>query len=95
MLLDECLDWLELLYLRMERALDGIGYRAVALSHHPVEEFFHGPRAVRSEKYWPWAMQAMTTRLDPGTYYIEGDEYGDNTLWGVSVVDNICVSNCF
>ena len=42
-------------------ALDALGYRAVTVSHHPVEDRFEGPQNKRRHDYWQWAMLAMTT----------------------------------
>jgi carboxylate-amine ligase len=57
----ECLECLEVLHERMQKALGELGYRAVALSHHPTEEHFEGPQNKRRHDFWQWAMQAMLT----------------------------------
>lgn len=59
--IEQCLSYLELLYMRMQCALDGIGYRAVSLSHHPTAQGFEGPIEARDYNFWLWAKQAMTT----------------------------------
>lgn len=46
---------------RLQRSLDGIGLRAVALSHHPTEDRFDGPRGRRTFERWRWAREAMLT----------------------------------
>jgi carboxylate-amine ligase len=59
--IEACLDCLRELHGRMEIALETLGYRAVACSHHPVEDRFEGPQNKRRHDYWQWAMLAMTT----------------------------------
>ena len=59
--IEECMECLEILHERMQRALGELGYRAVALSHHPEEEQFDGPQNKRRHDFWQWAMQAMLT----------------------------------
>jgi carboxylate-amine ligase len=59
--IESCLDCLSVLYERMQSALGDLGYRAVAMSHHPVEDHFEGPQNKRRHDYWQWAMLAMTT----------------------------------
>jgi carboxylate-amine ligase len=59
--IESCLDCLEVLYERMQEALSELGYRAVALSHHPIEDHFEGPQNKRRHDFWQWAMQAMLT----------------------------------
>jgi hypothetical protein len=38
--------------------------------------------------------KSHTLHLAPGTYYIEANEYGDNTIWGVGILDHACTANC-
>lgn len=57
----DCLECLQTLHGRMQGALGALGYRAVAMSHHPVEDRFEGPQNKRRHDYWQWAMLAMTT----------------------------------
>jgi carboxylate-amine ligase len=45
----------------MQSALGVLGYRAVTVSHHPVEDRFEGPQNKRRHDFWQWAMLAMTT----------------------------------
>jgi len=59
--INECLACLMTLFNRMQATLSGIGYRAVALSHHPVETQFEGPQNKRRYDFWRWAMEVMTT----------------------------------
>jgi carboxylate-amine ligase len=56
-----CLECLAVLHERMQAALGDLGYRAVAASHHPVEDRFEGPQNKRRHDFWQWAMLAMTT----------------------------------
>jgi carboxylate-amine ligase len=56
-----CLACLRELQDRMESALGHLGYRAVAVSHHPIEDHFEGPQNKRRHDFWQWAMLAMTT----------------------------------
>ncbi|MGE5754968.1 MAG: glutamate-cysteine ligase family protein [Planctomycetaceae bacterium] len=56
-----CLACFQELHERMQAALAGLGYRAVALSHHPTEHQFAGPQNAQRHDFWQWAMQAMTT----------------------------------
>lgn len=46
---------------RLQAALGGLDLRAVALSHHPIEDRFAGPRGRRSPDRWHWAEEAMLT----------------------------------
>jgi hypothetical protein len=57
----ETLELLATLYGRLQDALRDRGYRAVALSHHPLEDHFEGPRGSRPHDRWQWCMQAMLT----------------------------------
>jgi carboxylate-amine ligase len=57
----ECLSVFADLQSRLQKALLKNGYRAVALSHHPVESNFLGPQNKRRYDYWQWAMEVMTT----------------------------------
>jgi len=59
--IEVCLECLLVLHERMQTALGELGYRAVALSHHPVEDCFEGPQNKRRHDFWQWAMTAMTT----------------------------------
>jgi carboxylate-amine ligase len=59
--IDECLECWQELQDRMQVALGELGYRAVACSHHPVEDRFEGPQNKRRHDFWQWAMLAMTT----------------------------------
>jgi glutamate-cysteine ligase len=59
--IERCLECLRVLYDRMQDALGRLGYRAVALSHHPVEDRFEGMQNKRRHDFWQWAMLAMTT----------------------------------
>jgi carboxylate-amine ligase len=45
----------------MQSSLAGLGYTAVAMSHHPVEDQFEAPQNKRRHDFWQWAMLAMTT----------------------------------
>lgn len=56
-----CLSCLQVLHERMQVALGALGYRAVTVSHHPVEHHFEGPLNKRRYDFWQWAMLAMTT----------------------------------
>ncbi|MCS6849732.1 MAG: glutamate-cysteine ligase family protein [Gemmataceae bacterium] len=57
----EAVRYLAELHRRLQAALLAHGWRAVALSHHPVEERFDGPQGKRRYDVWQWAMQAMLT----------------------------------
>jgi carboxylate-amine ligase len=59
--IEMCLECLVELHGRMQAALGELGYRAVACSHHPVEDRFEGPQNKRWHDFWQWAMLAMTT----------------------------------
>jgi hypothetical protein len=59
--IEECLTAMKTLYDRMQSALGGLGYRAAALSFHPIETDFEGPQNKRRHDYWQWAMRAMLT----------------------------------
>ena len=59
--IERCLECLQELHGRMQVALGALGYRAVACSHHPVEDRFEGPQNKRRHDFWQWAMLAMTT----------------------------------
>ncbi len=49
-----------------------------------------------------WSVDATATTevrqrhvvVEPGTYYIEGSEYGDATIWVVGLEDERCTANC-
>jgi carboxylate-amine ligase len=59
--IESCLECFVVLHERMQAALGELGYRAVALSHHPTEDQFEGPQNKRRHDFWQWAMQAMLT----------------------------------
>ena len=59
--IESCLRCLQVLHERMQSGLGGLGYRAVTMSHHPVEDRFEGPQNKRRHDFWQWAMLAMTT----------------------------------
>jgi carboxylate-amine ligase len=59
--IEACLECLKELYERMQGALSALGYRAVAVSHHPIEDHFEAPQNKRRHDFWQWAMLAMTT----------------------------------
>jgi carboxylate-amine ligase len=59
--IEACLECLQVLHGRTQSALAGLGYRAVTVSHHPVEDRFEGPQNKRRHDFWQWAMLAMTT----------------------------------
>jgi carboxylate-amine ligase len=52
---------LKTLYARLQHALAELGHRAAALSFHPTEVHFTGPRNKRRHDFWQWAMEAMVT----------------------------------
>ena len=58
---EETLECLKTLYKRLENGLDSLGYRPVALSHHPSEFKFMAPRCNRRHDYWKWALEVMST----------------------------------
>jgi carboxylate-amine ligase len=59
--IETCLECLQILHQRLQGALKRLGYQAVALSHHPTEDFFEAPQNKRRYDFWQWAMQAMRT----------------------------------
>lgn len=59
--IEECLAALKVLHGRLQQALAGIGFQAVALSFHPTEVYFSAPQNKRRHDYWQWAMAAMLT----------------------------------
>ena len=59
--IDQCLDCLKILFHRMQAALAREGFRAVSLSHHPIEHHFEGPQNKRRHDFWQWAMTTMAT----------------------------------
>lgn len=59
--IDDCLSLLQRLHTRMQEALETVGLRAVALSHHPLHHHFEGPQNKRRYDFWQWAMEVMTT----------------------------------
>jgi hypothetical protein len=59
--IDECLATLKTLHARLQRALQQLGYQAVALSFHPTNVHFEGPQNKRRHDFWQWAMVAMLT----------------------------------
>jgi hypothetical protein len=49
------------------------------------------------ESFMPDAFDGVrfkTLHLPAGTYYIEGDEFGDRTIWAVTIDDRQCSANC-
>jgi carboxylate-amine ligase len=88
--IESCLECLGVLHGRMQAALGVLGYRAVTVSHHPVEDHFEGPQNKRRHDFWQWAMLAMTTygpdvnvslpaplndRLDPADLHAKVNHY--------------------
>jgi hypothetical protein len=88
--IESCLECLQVLHERMQTALATLGYRAVTVSHHPVEDHFEGPQNKRRHDFWQWAMLAMTTygpditvslpaplndRLDPADLHAKVNHY--------------------
>ncbi|MBX6312453.1 MAG: hypothetical protein IRY99_05965 [Isosphaeraceae bacterium] len=59
--IEGCLECLETLHERLQRALAGLGYQAVALSHHPTEDRFEGPQHGRRYDQWRWSQEVMLT----------------------------------
>ena len=59
--IEECLQHLATLHKRLTRAMLELGYRIVALSHHPTEFHFEGPQNKRRYDFWQWAMEVMVT----------------------------------
>ena len=59
--IEECVATLKLLYDRATAAMADIGYRLVAISHHPTQCHFKGPQNKRRYDFWQWAMEAMLT----------------------------------
>jgi len=59
--ISECLACLSTLHERLQKALAGLGYQAVSISHHPTESHFEGPQNKRRHDFWQWALQAMLT----------------------------------
>jgi hypothetical protein len=59
--IDECLDALKTLHGRLQKGLGQLGYRAAALSFHPMEDHFEGPQNKRRHDFWQWAQEAMPT----------------------------------
>ena len=59
--IDECLTSLKTLHARLQLALKRLGYKAVALSFHPIHSHFEGPQNKRRHDFWQWAMKAMLT----------------------------------
>jgi carboxylate-amine ligase len=57
----ECLGCLTKLYDRLQASLADLNYRAVSISHHPIETHFEGPQNKRRHDFWQWAMEAMVT----------------------------------
>ena len=56
----ECLETFDLLQKRLQKALGDVGYQAVAVPYHPVEENFHaGPKDGRPYEEWISAASAM------------------------------------
>lgn len=59
--IESCLECFVLLHERLQLSLGELGYQAVAMSHHPIEDQFEGPQNKRRHDFWQWAMQAMLT----------------------------------
>ena len=59
--IEDCLRCFVLLFDRMQESFGGLGYTAVALSHHPTEHCFQGPQNKRRYDFWQWAMEVMVT----------------------------------
>ena len=59
--IDEAVDWLRTLHVRLDRALASRGIGTVAISYHPIEHHFEGPQNKRRHDFWQWAMEAMLT----------------------------------
>ncbi len=59
--IEESVELLGELYGRARLALAEIGYRTVAISYHPTESRFEGPRGNRGDDRWQWAEEAMLT----------------------------------
>jgi len=59
--IESCLQHLATLHGRLTDAMLRLGYRTVALSHHPVEHEFQGPQNKRRYDFWQWAMEVMVT----------------------------------
>jgi carboxylate-amine ligase len=59
--IDDCLNVTKSLYDCMSFALDEIGCRPIALSHHPIYSKFSGKQNKRRHDYWLWALEVMTT----------------------------------
>jgi len=59
--IETCLECLQVLHQRLQAALERLGYQAVALSHHPMEDQFEASQNKRRYDFWQWAMQAMRT----------------------------------
>jgi carboxylate-amine ligase len=57
----QTLEMLATLHERLQDALIRRGFRAAAISHHPVEDHFEGPQGSRPHDRWQWCMQAMLT----------------------------------
>jgi hypothetical protein len=59
--IEECLSCLARLHERLQTSLAGLGYQAVAVSHHTTESHFEGPQNKRRYDFWQWAMEVMVT----------------------------------
>src|SRR5437588_6638890 len=59
--IEDCLAAVKTLHTRLQGALAELGYRAAALSFHPIEVHFEGPQNKRRHDFWQWAMEAMLT----------------------------------
>jgi len=59
--IDDCLCALKTLHARLQHALADLGFKAAALSFHPIEVRFKGPQNKRRHDFWQWAMEAMVT----------------------------------
>jgi len=102
--IEACLSSFCVLYERMQAALEGLGYRAVALSHHPTQDHFEGPQNKRRYDFWQWAMETMTTygpdinvslpteldaRLDPDDLHAKVNYYGP-AMAALTLASPIC-----
>lgn len=62
-------------------------------------EFHNASTGELVDMFMPDAFTNPTTReyvlhLTPGSYYITGDEFGDQTIWGAAVNESYCTANC-
>jgi hypothetical protein len=59
--IEDCVLALKTLHTRLQSSLAELGFRAAALSFHPMEVKFEGPQNKRRHDFWQWAMEAMVT----------------------------------